>query len=221
MGRPEHWTEERIRDLARGYDFISDFQKDYSGAVSAIKKRHRHLKNELFPVFKKLIWSEERILEEALKYGTRSDFRENAQGAYSRACQIGITEKACSHMTNNRLKGDFDLGPYVEISGIYFLIQGDDIVYIGKSNDCMVERIRDHYKDKSFNEVRMYPMIKLADIFILETFLITTIKPKYNIEFMSSDTPTVEILNIDDVMPDYITVAASFGVNATNAVKAK
>jgi hypothetical protein len=205
-GRKEYWTESRIREVAKDYKFISDLQRDYSGAAHALKNRYRHLKSELFPTFKKLVWTEERLASEALKYNSKSDFRNAQLGAYSRACQLGIVNKICAHMVNSRVKGGFDLGPYIEISGIYFLINGDEVVYIGKSDECVVERIRGHYKDKDFDEVRIYPIIKVSDIYILEAFLITSIKPKYNIEFISEDAPSVVISNIDDILTDYITI---------------
>ena len=221
MARPAYWTEERIRELASSYEYISDFARENEGAYGALKTRFKHLKKQLFPVCKKLIWTKEKLIIEAKKYSSRSDFRNGSLGAYSRAIQIGVLDEICIHMTNGRLKGNFDLGKYLDISGLYFLLKDGNVIYIGKSESCMVSRIRWHYEDKDFDEVRLHPIASVSDIVVLEAYLIAKSKPVHNIEFKSDDELSFEIANTEDILGEPIIVTASFGVNGVNSYKGK
>jgi len=222
MGRPTYWTEERIRSAAEPYEFASDFAKGNPKAYATFKSRHSSLKKELFPVFKKLVWTNEKLGAEAMKYETRQAFRNGSMGAYSRACHVGIMDEICGHMKNTRIKaGRIDLGQYVGLSGIYFLVCEEELVYIGKSQSCMVDRVRWHYESKSFDQVKMYPVESHADILVLEAYLIALHKPEHNVEYVTPDKLSFTLTHIDELLGEPIVVAASFGVNATNAVKGK
>ena len=200
MGRPEYWTEGRIRELAHNYEFISDLAKDYEGAYAALKTRYKHLKDELFPAFKKLEWTNDKLEIEAKKYERRVDFRNNSLGAYSRAQQLGILDDVCSHMINGRVRGSFDLGQHAGLSGIYFLYSNNNVVYIGKSESCMVSRIRSHPTDKEFSEVRLHSIENVADILIIEAYLIATMKPIYNIEYNTECAPSFILPDVDKIL---------------------
>lgn len=221
MGRTAFWTEDRVREAAARYDFVSDFARDNSGAHAAMKRRYRHLKKELFPVFKKLKWDFDSILEEAKKYSRKIDFRNGSSGAYSRAASLGIIDEVCSHMGNGRLRGNFDIGSHIGKSGIYYLLLDGDIVYVGKSEYCLVSRVRDHYKDKTFDEVRLYQIENKSDILVLEAYLIAKKKPKYNLDYNSEDFLSFGIDNLEGVMGEPVIVGASFGVNGLNASKGR
>jgi len=222
MGRPTYWTESRIREAAIGYEFKIDFSIDFSGAYGSAKRKYPWLLNELFPVFKKLVWTEEALYAEASKYQTRNEFRVNALGAYSRACDTGILDDICEHMINSRIKqGRFDLGKYENLTGIYFLYNEDEVVYVGKSTKCMVGRVRDHYKSKSFDTVVLHCIENIADLHLAECYYITKMKPIYNDEFSSNYTLTLDIDTIDDIVTESFIVTASFGVNGMNSYKGK
>lgn len=67
-------------------------------------------------------------------------------------------------------------------AGVYFLFLGDELVYIGQSNNCEV-RINQH-ADKGLKVFDRYAMIRLhgnrADRQQVEWQLIHIFKPKYN-----------------------------------------
>jgi hypothetical protein len=221
MGRPAYWTEERVREIAKNYEFISDLAKNHPGAHAAIKNRYRHLKEELFPVNKQNIWTYDAIKEEALKYKTRTEFKDCANGAYSRAAQIKVLDDVCSHMVNSRIKGKFDLGFYEGISGLYVLYKNEKVVYIGKSFSCVVGRIRDHYKDKDFDGLEIYPIESCSNILLLEMWLIMKHKPEYNIDYVFEEEPDLELVGLETILTSCIKFGASFGTNMMNSYKGK
>ena len=47
---------------------------------------------------------------------------------------------------------NFDEAP--DISGIYYLYQSFILVYIGKTDDSIKNRIKSHLKNKDFNQIR-------------------------------------------------------------------
>lgn len=63
--------------------------------------------------------------------------------------------------------------------GVYFLFDGDELVYIG-TTDNLYRRIGQHIAEgnKAFNRFELYPT---KDRIKLEGFLIRTLKPKYNL----------------------------------------
>lgn len=61
--------------------------------------------------------------------------------------------------------------------GVYFLMQGDEIVYVGQSVSPGA-RIAQHVKDKNFDRVLLIPTINLSEV---ETKYIKLLRPKYNI----------------------------------------
>lgn len=67
----------------------------------------------------------------------------------------------------------------VVTEGVYFLYDGDELVYIGTS-DNLYRRIGQHIADgkKVFDRFELYPT---TDRLRLEGFLIQTLKPKYNV----------------------------------------
>ena len=84
-----------------------------------------------------------------------------------------------------RYKVDFNHLPFFEVNsfdvGIYFLINKNEIVYIGRSLNLM-SRIGSHIKEgaKIFDSFRL---LKCDEHYIdlLENILINEIRPKYNI----------------------------------------
>lgn len=72
----------------------------------------------------------------------------------------------------------------IVVEGVYFLYDGDELVYIGQSNNVMM-RIGEHIKEgvKEFDRFEFYPTV---DKTRLEGFLIQMFKPKYNYSMGSS-----------------------------------
>lgn len=64
------------------------------------------------------------------------------------------------------------------VTGIYFLFDGDEIVYVGQSVDIMT-RVGAHLRDKVFDSFN-YIECDLCDLNNLEATYILELKPKYN-----------------------------------------
>lgn len=77
--------------------------------------------------------------------------------------------------------------------GVYFLIDGNDIVYVGKSNN-IVSRIGEHLheKTKNFNRYYTHPNLNNST-YIMEELYIRLFRPKYNIEYNQNN--SVKIIN--------------------------
>ena len=76
-------------------------------------------------------------------------------------------------------------GLYTTISGsydgegLYILLLDGVVVYIGKSKNIK-NRVREHRRDKNFNEIHSIIFRNDGDIDLYEPFLINKYKPKYN-----------------------------------------
>ena len=81
----------------------------------------------------------------------------------------------------------------MKYKGIYFLINNEEIVYIGKSIVSMKSRINNHLKEniKVFNKSIQHVINNEQDIHILEIDLISKHKPIYNKDCMSSSCGTI------------------------------
>ena len=105
---------------------------------------------------------------------------------------IQSTEKRKVHLQNIRFKEaklkeqDFKRIPYNKvsdffgISGIYFLMQSDLIVYVGETS-CLITRLGQHIQDKEFDGFRF---LKEPDTMLrlrLEKAYIKKYAPMYNI----------------------------------------
>ncbi len=74
--------------------------------------------------------------------------------------------------------------------GVYFLYDGDELVYIG-TTDNLYRRIGQHIAEgkKVFNRFEVYPT---KDRMRLEGFLIRALKPKYNVSLGADYTSTYD-----------------------------
>jgi hypothetical protein len=68
--------------------------------------------------------------------------------------------------------------PIETFCGVYFLIQDDEIVYVGQSKD-VYRRIGVHFADKVFNRTYVLKANE-SDLLWLEGMYIQKLKPKYN-----------------------------------------
>ncbi|WP_413581115.1 hypothetical protein [Bdellovibrio sp. HCB288] len=84
--------------------------------------------------------------------------------------------------TNKFIESTLSL-PYPKGSHIYFLLRGETVVYIGKS-DSLLARIGTHSKDKEFDGVKYFPVDSVLQA-ELELALIKTFRPEYNVQKVS------------------------------------
>ena len=64
--------------------------------------------------------------------------------------------------------------------GIYFLLQDDDIVYVGQSRTTILSRLAHHLTDKRFNRVTVLQYPSDYDFDTEEAEYIWQLQPKYN-----------------------------------------
>ena len=69
---------------------------------------------------------------------------------------------------------------YPRITGVYFLIAGDDVVYVGQSYDVM-GRISTHNKSKRMFDRYAFVEVAEEDLLKVEKAYITAFQPRWNI----------------------------------------
>ena len=86
-------------------------------------------------------------------------------------------------------------------SGVYFLYDGEELVYIGQS-DNIYRRIGQHIyeAEKKFDSFCFYPAGE--ERIILESYLINKFHPKYNLTCGSTVAPWCGYAPKDDIFPD-------------------
>jgi len=100
----------------------------------------------------------------------------------------------------------FNLKPVQEQKGVYLLYVKDELAYIGKSNNIL-RRLQQHFyitKEESSTElwkkdidkIEYYICESLADCELLETYLINTLTPKYNLDKVYPDKLTLIISSL-------------------------
>lgn len=62
--------------------------------------------------------------------------------------------------------------------GVYFLIDGEEVVYVGQSQNCFY-RVGARFADKKFDKVVLLPFM-FEDLDYFEDYYIKKYKPKYN-----------------------------------------
>ena len=157
-------------------------------------------------------WTLDKLISEANKYTTRNAFKLKSTGAYSIAWKRGILDTICEHMSPVH-KNLF--GALTFKTGIYFLYQGDKLVYIGKSNTDMTRRLGIHFNNtnKLFDSVVAYVINNDCDINVAELYLINKYKPKYNKNDIGTHTMTLNLDNsINSIINEEITIDLK-GVN--------
>ena len=87
------------------------------------------------------------------------------------------------------------------ISGVYFLFDGDDLVYIGKSIECRA-RIESHKKTKKFDSYHILQMQE-SEIDEAEKKYISKYKPRYN-TFIPGKRRVVDRVEVPSVQEDYL-----------------
>ena len=74
---------------------------------------------------------------------------------------------------------DYD---YEKETGVYFLMKNNNVVYVGKSERCINNRVIKHKKNKDFDDVYFISITPcFANIDIAEYVYINVFNPKYNV----------------------------------------
>ena len=74
---------------------------------------------------------------------------------------------------------DYD---YKKQTGVYFLMKNNNVVYVGKSQRCINNRVINHKKNKDFDDVYFISITPcFANIDIAEYVYINVFNPKYNV----------------------------------------
>lgn len=105
--------------------------------------------------------------------------------------------------------------------GIYYLLNDDKIVYIGKSLSNMKTRVDSHLKDeaKEFDSVLYHSIDNDSDINILEVAMIAKHSPIYNNDCVTSDNSTIDNLNIEDFTAEARLVVYQINLANTQGMK--
>jgi hypothetical protein len=69
---------------------------------------------------------------------------------------------------------------FARISGVYFLFDGDEIVYVGQSVNVL-NRVTSHFYDKKFDKVALL-RVPEKDLLAIESIYIKKFLPKYNLK---------------------------------------
>ena len=72
------------------------------------------------------------------------------------------------------------ISDFFGVSGIYFLLQGEKLVYVGETS-CVITRIMQHQQDKEFDGFRFLRIDNVERRLELEAVYIRRYAPKYNI----------------------------------------
>jgi predicted GIY-YIG superfamily endonuclease len=103
------WTREAVIKNAKQFKYITEWTKNFSGAVDTartkgwMKEATAHM---VRPAWKGLrIWTKEKILEDAKKFKHRVRWSEKSGGAYAAAMRMSILKIATNHMTRPNTKG--------------------------------------------------------------------------------------------------------------------
>ena len=87
-------------------------------------------------------------------------------------------------------------------------------MYIGKTLNDVAARLASHRDSdtKKFNKVVVYQIDNKADCSIAEVYFIAKYSPKYNIEYITGDVPTIGVDNMNRIITDEFTFNLDGGV---------
>jgi len=92
-------------------------------------------------------------------------------------------------------------------SGIYFLYDNNELVYIGKATKSIKSRVSSHKSiGKVYNKVIAYIIESDTDIHVAELYLINLHKPKYNLGDTGEGDMSLKIDNIDSIVEETIEI---------------
>lgn len=91
------------------------------------------------------------------------------------------------------IKSKVDINKLTGLGAVYFLIDNDEVVYVGKATNYF-SRINQHKCNKKFSHYYIIPLNNDIQRSIVEAYYILTFKPKYNLQ-LPSKRLREEILN--------------------------
>lgn len=103
------------------------------------------------------------------------------------------------HLSYDDLKKSDKIGYY-----IYILYLDNKVYYIGKSVSIK-NRLVGHWRNKHFDTIKLLKLKCESDMHILEPYLISKLKPEYNVEFCTNEITTINI-DIDNVIEESIII---------------
>ena len=81
----------------------------------------------------------------------------------------------------------------LSFGGIYLLVKDNTVVYVGKSDSNIYNRVRSHKELKQFDYAIAYKINSLSDIAILEVVFINILLPELNICSKSADDMSIKV----------------------------
>lgn len=86
-----YWSKERIMEIAKNYEYVTDFRKYEKEAYSQATKKG--LMKELtwlkYKTMPSGTWTKEKVFEKSREFTTINEFAKKANGAYTAACRKG------------------------------------------------------------------------------------------------------------------------------------
>lgn len=198
------WDKESCFKVAKKYNTRTSLKKG-NGSVYQWLIRNKLLDAACTHMATKRVkkWTKKTAFMCAAKYTDSVEFRNEKGG-----CEVWLRTNSLYHeATKHFIERDLTK-KFKEIKnkpGLYFLYDGDESVYIGKSETNLARRLEKHksLQDKEFDTIKAYVVNNLADIQLAELYLIHRHTPKYNIDSNSGVFPTLVIDNIDSIIEEY------------------
>lgn len=202
------WTKDQLLTEALKYNTRKELQKANQALYSAIA--YRDLKDEAFahmPKHAPRKWTTKALKEEIAKYTSKKEFREANRNAYDAVAKQKLIPELLGHFDDEKLRLENQLIPVPnKLQGIYILYKDNDIVYVGKSERCVMNRIRKHVSTTSveyksaITGIDVYIIPNTANMDVAEIYLINKYKPVLNKESNSDAVLTLDIPNIDSII---------------------
>lgn len=198
------WDKDSCFQVAKEYKTRTALKKG-NGAVYQWLRRNKLVDEACAHMELKRVpkWTKDSAFLRASKYTNSVKFRNENGGCEAWLRHNNLYHEATSHFIQRDTTRKFK-----EIkgkSGVYFLYNKSEIVYIGKSETNLARRIERHktLKDKEFDTIKAYIITNMADIQLAELYLIHKYTPKYNKDSNSGDIPTLLISNLHTIMTEY------------------
>ncbi len=104
--------------------------------------------------------------------------------------------KLIHHINANSVKNRYEDGSRMFV---YFLIRGNEIVYIGQSINIH-KRLNDHKRDKSFGSIYLIEIIEWLDSSLIENLAISHFNPRHNCGNCNKSVSDIVCKHIENLM---------------------
>lgn len=204
----EKWTNEKLITLAKSYESKAKFKAENPKAYKAIGYyklqdiAYAHMRN-VGP----RKWTKAALISEIAKYGSRQEFREHSINAYDAVKRNRWVEELLGQFPDWRQEKRVEKIIPIDnnIKGIYILYNKTDIVYVGKTANCLYNRLLKHLTPgnkeyKAITSLELFEIENSANRDVAEIYLINKYKPVLNSDCNGPDELTIAIPNIDAVI---------------------